>query len=434
MSRFWSTLLLGYAMVLTACGGGSNPGADSDSGTAPIGTASGGNSSSSGATSTGAASSSSSSSSATAPTGPAYLAPGTSYTMPADTTVYVPSGTTVNAPNGTVITINGSADTIVTQVGSVVSVPASATGAANDAVTTGSNANGTAATSGITVTVLAGSATTNLNPTDGTGTAAIFWGGGRLAYQNGGNLMVSDRGALRVVTPAGVVTTIADATPYDWQGIALDTSGNVYGSGQGVGSSTTAPFDASIEERTEAGSLQGLFVDWEASASPSEGFGGLARDAVGNLYLADAASNRIIKFSEGGGWSVFAGSGTSGAVDGTGSAAQLTLLTTGDLPIDGGGNLYINTGSAIRKITPDGVVTTLFSGLTSATGALALDEGGNFYFVNFDNIVRIDSKGNETSFPFPNTTDFVTSMTTDSSGNLYIGTRGVGTQIFKIAF
>ena len=383
-------------MVLAACGGG---GGDSNSGI----------------TSTGAMS----------------LAAGATYTMPADTTVDVPSGTTVSAPNGTVAKINGNDDTIQTQVGAVVSVPATASGPANNAVTTGSAGGTSTTTSAITVTVLAGSATTNLAPTDGTGTSAIFWGGGHLAAQSSGDLIVSDRGALRRVTPAGVVTTIASANPYDWEGIAVDASGNVYGSGNQVVASET--FGASIAEWMNADSIQGLFTNWE-TGSVSVGFGGLARDAAGNLYLADAGSNRIIKFSSNGGWTALAGNGTMGAVDGTGSAATLTLSATSDLAIDSEDNLYLNTGSSIRKITPDGTVTTLFSDLTSATDALALDQAGNFYIVGFGNIVRIDSAGNATSFPFSSTTDFVTSMTTDANGNLYLGTRGLGAQIFEITF
>jgi sugar lactone lactonase YvrE len=395
MNHIWcSTLAVGCAMVLAACGG-------SDS--------------SSVATSTGAMS----------------IAAGTTYTMPADTTVEVPSGATVSAPNGTAVTINGNDNTVQTQVGAVVSVPATATGPANNAVTTGSASGADTTTPAITVTVLAGSATTNLTPTDGTGTSAVFWGGGHLAAQSSGDLIVSDRGALRRVTPAGVVTTIASVNPYDWEGIAVDASGNVYGSGNQVVASET--FGASIGEWMNADSIQGLFTNWE-TGSVNVGFGGLARDAAGNLYLADAGSNRIIKFSSNGGWTVLAGSGTAGAVDGTGGAATLTLNPTSDLAIDSEGNLYLNTGGSIRKITPDGTVTTLFSDLTSATDALALDQAGNFYIVDAGNIVRVDNTGNVTSFPFLSTTDFVTSMTTDANGNLYLGTRGLGAQIFKITF
>ena len=208
-------LVIGCAAVLTACGGGgSNTGVPAN-GATPI-------------------------------------AAGTIYVMPADTTVEVPSGTTISAPNGTLVTINGDDNTIRTQVGATVSVPTTATGTPNNAVTTGLAGIANITTSTITAAVLAGSATTSGNPVDGTGSAAIFWGGGHMATQSNGNLIVSDRGTLRLVTPTGVVTTLTSAYPYDWEGIAVDASGNVYGSGnQVVGSQT---FGASVAEWTNTGS------------------------------------------------------------------------------------------------------------------------------------------------------------------------------------
>jgi sugar lactone lactonase YvrE len=359
------------------------------------------------------------------------IAAGTTYMMPTDTSVDVPSGTTITAPNGTSVTINGSSNTVLTQVGAVVNVPADATGPANNTVSTGT-ANGSGiSTSALSVTVLAGSATTNENPTDGTGTAAIFWGGGHLAALSSGDLIVSDRGSLRRVTPAGVVTTFEGPSPYDWEPIAIDGSGNIYGSGNQVLGSDS--FGASIAEWTHAGSIQGLYQDWE-TGSVSVGWGGLARDAAGSLYLADAGTNRLLKFDPAGGWAVLAGNGSVGSVDGTGTAASLTIGAISDLPIDADGNLYLNTGTSIRKITPTGTVTTLFEKVASDTNALALDAAGNFYVANFSSIVRFDGTGNMTSFPFPNTTDFITSMTIDADGNLYLGTRGIGAQIFKVVF
>jgi sugar lactone lactonase YvrE len=62
--------------------------------------------------------------------------------------------------------------------------------------------------------------------------------------------------------------------------------------------------------------------------------------------------------------------------------------------------LYLNTGRSIRKITPDGTVTTIFSDLMSGTDALALDQAGNLYTADAGNIVRIDGAGNVTHFPF----------------------------------
>ncbi len=386
-----------------------------------------------------------SSSSSGAPTAPITLAPGSTYTMPANTSVLVPSGTTVSAPNGSSVTIDGSDNTVNTQVGAVVTVPATATGVANNVVTTvpagsgsssgsgGSSSSGGATTS-LNVTALAGSATTNADPQDGTGTSAVFWGGGNLAMDGDGDVILSDRGALRLVSQQGVVTTLLQGSqPYFWQGISIDSAGNIYGSSGGSGY-TGSGYAGSIFEAPASGQPETLFPNWEQGSSSSEGWGGLAIDGDGNLFLANAVSNQIIEFTPGGTWTVFAGSGASGNTDGSATTATFNLNAICDMPIDSAGNLYLNTGTSIRQIAPDGTVSTIVSNISSNTNALALDQQGNFYVASFQVLYRISSDGTITSFPFPNTTDFVTSMTTDKNGNLYLGTRGVGAQIFKVSF
>lgn len=354
-------------------------------------------------------------------------------TLKADTSVNVPAGTTITAPNGTIVTISGSSDTVNTQAGAFVNVPASATGPANDVVTTGQASGSGLSTSALSVTSLAGSATTNLNPVDGTGAAAIFWGGGHLAMDSAGNIILSDRGALRKVTQAGVVTTLT--TQGDWDGVAIDPSGNIYGSGYAQGISASPPtFVTSLQEYSAQGAYQQLFANWESSANFSVGTGGLAMDSHGALFLADVVNNRIVKFNVGSNtWTVFAGSGTAGNQDGVGTAATFTLYAMPDLAIDSNDNLYVRSVDTVRKIAPDGTVTTIASQL-QMTGTIAVDKWGNIYTSGVQVITRVASDGSVVSYPFTNSTDFITSLVTDSSGNLYAGTRGLGAQIFKITF
>jgi len=118
---------------------------------------------------------------------------------------------------------------------------------------------------------------------------------------------------------------------------------------------------------------------------------GLAVDRAGNLYVADAGqNNRIRKIAPDGVVSTLAGGAREGLVDGSGAAAA--FHTPSGIAIDAAGNLFVaDTGNnAIRKVTPQGVVTTLAGG--GAAGwrdgigreaqfngpvALALDKAGN---------------------------------------------------------
>jgi hypothetical protein len=90
----------------------------------------------------------------------------------------------------------------------------------------------------------------------------------------------------------------------------------------------------------------------------------------------------------------FAGSGTSGFVDGTGIAAQ--FLGPYGIAIDSSNNLYVRDTNTVRKITPAGVVTTFAgsaatSGTTNGTGIAArftgqagivADSSGNLYTID----------------------------------------------------
>jgi sugar lactone lactonase YvrE len=104
---------------------------------------------------------------------------------------------------------------------------------------------------------------------------------------------------------------------------------------------------------------------------------GLALDASGNLYVADNANHTIRKISPQGIVSTFAGSPDQpGSTDGTGSAARFQLPK--GVAVDPNGNVYVaDSGNhTVRKITPAGVVTTLAglagqSGSTDGTGSAA---------------------------------------------------------------
>jgi streptogramin lyase len=113
---------------------------------------------------------------------------------------------------------------------------------------------------------------------------------------------------------------------------------------------------------------------------------GIVVDANGNLYVADQGNYAIRKIAPDGTVSTFAGRlGASGTQNGKGNNARFTQPTA--IAIDGGGNLFVTDGVAIRKITPDGSVTTVTTFSSSVFGTdntklpagIAVDASGNMF-------------------------------------------------------
>jgi hypothetical protein len=109
---------------------------------------------------------------------------------------------------------------------------------------------------------------------------------------------------------------------------------------------------------------------------------GLAFDAAGDLFVADRFNNRIRRITPAGVVTTFAGSGSPASTDGTGTGASINDPT--DLALDTSGNLVVSefNGQRLRRITPAGVVTTFVTGLAGPTG-LTIDAAGNHYVADF---------------------------------------------------
>src|SRR5215217_1260028 len=129
---------------------------------------------------------------------------------------------------------------------------------------------------------------------------------------------------------------------------------------------------------------------------------GLTTDYDGNLYVADSQRSTIRKITPNGRVTTIAGGGTTGKVDGPGATA--TFFHIAGLAIDDAGNLYIaDSGNAlVRKIAPDGQVTTYAGDGTNgrANGpkenssfdvpaAIAVDIIGNIYLADhYNHMIR----------------------------------------------
>lgn len=139
----------------------------------------------------------------------------------------------------------------------------------------------------------------------------------------------------------------------------------------------------------------------------------LAVDKKGNIYVADAANNRIRKIDDKGIVSTIAGKGEHADSGDGGPAIDAGIRSMEDLAISPSGELYIAEGNAhiIRKITKNGLIQTVvgssgiqgFSGdggpATEATlkgpTAIAFDSKSNLYIADMGNnrIRKVDTKG-----------------------------------------
>jgi uncharacterized protein (TIGR03437 family) len=106
----------------------------------------------------------------------------------------------------------------------------------------------------------------------------------------------------------------------------------------------------------------------------------LAAGAVGTVYIADTGNNRVMALAPGGQLTLFAGTGTAGFSGDGGPATAATLKAPAGLAVDSAGNVYIaDTGNnRLRKVAPGGAINTVTAALSAPTG-LAFDSSGNLY-------------------------------------------------------
>ncbi|MDR2207675.1 MAG: hypothetical protein LBE22_01680 [Azoarcus sp.] len=217
------------------------------------------------------------------------------------------------------------------------------------------------------VSTLVGNSKSKYAFADGTGSNALFYGPCGIVADKAGNLYVVDEynHRIRKITPEGKVSTLA-------------------GGG-------------------EIGNEEGGFADGNASIARFSNPQGIAIDTAGNLYVADTYNHRIRKVTPDGVVSTLAGSDTvdhdmGGYTDGPGDVAQFCFPE--DIEIDASGNLYVadTHNHRIRKITPEGVVSTL-----AGSGTVGHDMGG-----------FVDGPASTARFYYPR------GIASDTKGNLYV--------------
>jgi sugar lactone lactonase YvrE len=235
---------------------------------------------------------------------------------------------------------------------------------------------------------------------DGAGTAAQFNNPTGLAVDGSGDVYVADTASstIRKISAAGAVTTLA--------GVPGEP-----GSTDGV--STAAHFNY-----------------------PQ----GVAVDSSGNVYVADTGNSTIRQISPSGSVTTLAGTaGSPGSADGTGAAASFGKPVA--IVIDSSGNLFVEDYGAqnllIRKIAAGAVVTTPVSlpwnsSMGTGSSNLAIDSSNLLYLVTYNPLVGppatltvasasgvISSTGLLSSYGFEQFSSVPTGMAFDQSGDMF---------------
>jgi uncharacterized protein (TIGR03437 family) len=96
---------------------------------------------------------------------------------------------------------------------------------------------------------------------------------------------------------------------------------------------------------------------------------GVAADAAGTFYIIDSLNNRIRKVTSDGTITTVAGTGVAGFGGDGGAATGALLNQPGRGAFDQNGNLYFADQNRVRKIAPDGTISTVAgNGSTGYTG------------------------------------------------------------------
>jgi ABC-type branched-subunit amino acid transport system substrate-binding protein len=261
---------------------------------------------------------------------------------------------------------------------------------------------------GVTVSTLAGDGHRGYR--DGPGPEARFAGAiGGMAIDRQGNIYIPEALGHRIrrITPDGFVSTLAGTGSPGYVngpvataqfssplGLAVDAAGNVYVADAGNHCVRLIRPDGTVT--TLAGTGEPGYRDGPIGEAQFDGPTDVAVDAMGVLYVADSENDRIRAISPDGMVTTLAGSGRRGFKDGPPEEAEfnapwkLALAADGTLYVVDGIAVFARGNHAVRRIAPDGTVSTL-----AGTGLPGLEDGpvveAGFYWPED---VDVDTSGN----------------------------------------
>ncbi|SDR93293.1 NHL repeat-containing protein [Mucilaginibacter mallensis] len=229
----------------------------------------------------------------------------------------------------------------------------------------------------------------------------------------------------------------ASAEFYAPQGIAIDAQGNLYVAD--LGNNVIRKISTAGVVSTFCGNGTRGYVNGAATLAEFNNPQGLCVDASGNVFVADRSNNLVRKITAAGVASNFAGSGAAYYFDGTGS--DNSFNGPKGVAVDASGNVYVaDAGNySIRKISPAQVVTTLVGNPVQTTivgtpAGISIDSKGNLYIADQSGRILeittskilyvlagsantagyVDGTGTAAKFSSPQ------GLTIDNNGNIYV--------------
>lgn len=253
--------------------------------------------------------------------------------------------------------------------------------------------------------------------------AQISWPAS-LTLDHSGNLFISDgrNHVIRKVNTNGIITTIAgnglggysgdsglatNATIGNPEGLAIDSLGNLYIADEGNNVirmvNTSGIITTIAGNGTRGYSGDGIIATLAQLNQPSD----IALNALGGIYIADQANNRIRFVDNCGIIKTIAGNGVIGFSGDSGLATAASLSSPIGIALDDQGNVYFTDyhNDRIRKVALNGIITTTAGGVKCGSQirnycgdgdfstkaglcrptALKFDSIGNYYIADFSN-------------------------------------------------
>jgi trimeric autotransporter adhesin len=288
----------------------------------------------------------------------------------------------------------------------------------------------------------------------GPATAALLNEAKGVALDSSGNLYIADEGNNRIrLVSNGIINTVAgngtsgsagdggNATNANLSApslVGLSASGTFYivdSGNQRLRQVSGGTISTVVGNVTLSGDGDNMPATSAAlSLAPS-----IAVDSQGNIFIAEAGSNRVRKVS-GGVITTVAGNGTQGYSGDGGSATNAQLNGPLGLTAAPSGDLYIadTVNNVVRKVTGGTIITVAGNGIQGYSGdggaatsaelkfptGLAVDASGNLYIADTGNwVIRKVSGGTISTFagtPINNYLNSPAGLAFDRSGNLYV--------------